>query len=120
MEEDLLTVDVRVSPSLLDPNDTLTDEDLAASAGKEGMSAVVDGHAVIHTVTKPQREQMLTEMRTSNHSSVDDLIADESNSITASSSTIRSLPSKGPSMARGTRSSRAFFSGLLYSGALGQ
>lgn len=82
VEEDLLTVDVRVARSLLDPNDTLTDEDIMANAGDKGMSAVVDGDAVIYTMTKPQRDQMLTGMRTSIQTSVDDLIADDSNSIT--------------------------------------
>ncbi|MET0887951.1 MAG: hypothetical protein ABWX92_16055, partial [Mycetocola sp.] len=82
VEEDLLTVDVRVARSLLDPNDTLTDEDIVANASEKGMSAVVDGDAVVYTMTKPQRDEMLTGMRTSIQSSVDDLIADDSNSIT--------------------------------------
>ncbi|WP_091488558.1 hypothetical protein [Microbacterium pygmaeum] len=81
VEEDLLTVDVRVARSLLDPNDTLTDEDIVAAAGEKGMSAAVDGDAVIYTMTKLQREELLTGMRTSTQSSIDDLIADDSNSI---------------------------------------
>ena len=82
VEEDLLTVDVRVARSLLDPDDTLTDEDIVANASEKGMSAVVDGDAVIYTMTKPQRDEMLTGMRTSIQLLVDDLIADDSNSIT--------------------------------------
>ena len=70
------------SRSLLDPNDTLTDEDIIASAGEKGMSAAVDGDAVIYTMTRLQREELLTGMRTSTQSSIDDLIADDSNSIT--------------------------------------
>ena len=82
VEEELLTVDLRIARSLLDPDGTLTDEDIVSAAGEKGIAAVVDEDAVIYTVTKPQRDQMLAEMRSSAQKAIDDMIADESNSIT--------------------------------------
>ncbi len=82
VEEELLTVDVRVARSLLDPDDALTDEDLVAAAREKGMAAQVDGDSVIYTMTKTQRDQMLDQMRTSAQKAVDEMIADDSNSVT--------------------------------------
>ena len=82
VEEELLTVDLRIARSLLDPDGTLTDEDIVSAAGEKGIAAVVDEDAVTYTMTKPQRDQMLAEMRSSAQKAIDDMIADESNSIT--------------------------------------
>lgn len=82
VDEGPLTVDVQLSRGLLDPGGNLTDEELIAGAADKGFSAVVDGDTVVYTMTKAQHQQMLEELRTSARKSVDDLVADESNSIT--------------------------------------
>lgn len=82
VDENLATVDLRIARSLLDRDGTMTDEEIVAAAGEKGIAAVVEGDAVIYTMTKPQRDEMLAQMRSSTQASVDQMIADESNSIT--------------------------------------
>lgn len=83
VEEKLVTVDIRIARSLFDPEGTLTDAEIVAAAAEKDIVASVDGDTVIYTMTKGQRDQMLSDMRTSTKQSIDELIADESNSITA-------------------------------------
>lgn len=71
VEEDLVTVDLRIQRSLLDPGGTLTDDEVVSAAREEGIDAVVDGDAVIYTMTKPQRDHMLAEMRAAAQNAVD-------------------------------------------------
>jgi hypothetical protein len=82
VEEELVTVDVRIARSLLDPNGSLTDDELVAAAREKGMAAVVDGDAVVYTMTRSQRDEMLEQMRSSARDTADELIADDSNSVT--------------------------------------
>ncbi|MBN9202755.1 MAG: hypothetical protein J0H70_15620 [Microbacterium chocolatum] len=83
VEEQLVTVDVRIARSLLDQSGALTDEQIVAGASENGIAAVVDGDAVVYTMTKPQRDEMLASMRSSVQDAADEVIADESNSVTA-------------------------------------
>lgn len=83
VEEQLVTVDVRIARSLLDQSGSLTDEEIVAGASQNGIAAVVDGDTVIYTMTKPQRDEMLANMRSSAQDAADELIADETNSVTA-------------------------------------
>lgn len=82
VEEDVFTVDVTLARSLLDPAGSLTDDEIIAGAADKGISAVVAGDQVIYTLTKPQRDEMLTQMRSSAQEAVDEMIADDSNSVT--------------------------------------
>jgi hypothetical protein len=82
VEEQLFTVDVTLARSLLDPAGSLTDEEIIAGAEEQGISAVVAGDAVTYTMTKPQRDAMLTQMRSSAQEAVDEIVADDSNSVT--------------------------------------
>ncbi|KAF2417605.1 hypothetical protein B2K11_11780 [Microbacterium sp. B35-30] len=77
-----MTVDVRVARSLLDQSGSLTDEEIVAGAREKGIAAVVDGDAVVYTMTKPQRDEMLAQMRSSAQDAADELIADETNWVT--------------------------------------
>ncbi|GAA1061822.1 hypothetical protein [Agromyces bracchium] len=83
VEENLATVDVRVARSLLDPEGSMSDEEIVSAAAENGMTAAVDGDAVVYTMTKSQRDEMLEELRSSAKDAVDGIIADDSNSITA-------------------------------------
>lgn len=83
VEEQLVTVDVRIARSLLDQSGALTDEQIVAGASENGIAAVVDGDSVVYTMTKPQRDEMLASMRSSAQDAADEVIADESNSVTA-------------------------------------
>ncbi|WP_353815624.1 hypothetical protein [Agromyces sp. SYSU T00266] len=83
VDEDLATVDVRIARSLVDPDDSLTDDEIISAAAENGMTAVVDGDTVTYTMTKPQRDEMLADMRSSAREVVDGIVADDSNSITA-------------------------------------
>lgn len=83
VEEDLVTVDVTVARSLIDPDGTLADEEIASAAAEKGMTVVVDGDAVVYTMTKPQRDELLAEVRSSAQETVDGIVGDDSNSITA-------------------------------------
>lgn len=82
VEEDPVTVDVRIARSLLDPSESLTDEEIAAAAREKGIAAVIEGDTVVYTMTKPQRDEMLAQMRSSAEDAADELIADDSNSLT--------------------------------------
>lgn len=82
VEEDLATVDVRIARSLLDQSDSLTDEEIVAGAAENGIIAVVDGETVVYTMTKPQRDEMLAQMRSSANEAADELIADDTNAVT--------------------------------------
>ncbi|UIP59618.1 hypothetical protein DSM26151_25300 [Agromyces marinus] len=82
VEENLATVDVRVARSLLDPEDSMSDEEIVSAAAENGMTAAVDGDAVVYTMTKSQRDEMLDELRSSAQDAVDGIVADDSNSIT--------------------------------------
>jgi hypothetical protein len=82
VDEGLLTVDVTIARSLLDAQGTMSDEQLVAAAEEKGFAATVDGDAVTYTMTKAQRDDMLTQMRTSARDAADELIADETNSVT--------------------------------------
>lgn len=83
VEEQLATVDVRIASSLLDQSGSITDEEIVAGASENGIVAVVDGDTVVYTMTKPQQEEMLAGMRASAQGAADELIADETNSVTA-------------------------------------
>ncbi len=83
VEEELVTVDVRIARSLLDQSGSLTDEEIVAGARESGIAAVVEDDTVVYTVTKPQRDEMLSQMRSSAQDAADELIADETNSVTA-------------------------------------
>ena len=83
VEEQLVTVDVRIARRLLDQSGSLTDEEIVAGASENGIAAVVDGDAVVYKMTKQQRDAMLAEMRSSAQDAADELIADETNSVTA-------------------------------------
>ncbi|ANG86407.1 hypothetical protein A8L33_14525 [Microbacterium aurantiacum] len=82
VEEQLVTVDVRIARSLLDQSGALTDEQIVAGASENGLAAVVDGDSVVYTMTKQQRDDMLASMRSSAQDAADEVIADESNSVT--------------------------------------
>lgn len=82
VEEELVTVDVRIARSLLDQSGSLTDEEIVAGARENGIAAVVDGDTVVYTMTKPQRDEMLAQMRSSAQDAADELIADDTNSVT--------------------------------------
>lgn len=83
VEEQLVTVDVRIARSLLDQGGALTDEEIVSGASENGIAAVVDGDTVVYTMTKSQRDEMLAAMRSSAQDAADELIADETNSVTA-------------------------------------
>lgn len=82
VEEDLLTVDITIARSLLDPTGDLTDEEIVSAAEENEMVAVVDGESVVYTMTNAQRDEMLEQLRVSAQQGIDDVIADDSNSIT--------------------------------------
>ncbi|WES65847.1 hypothetical protein P0L94_07180 [Microbacter sp. GSS18] len=82
VEEQLVTVDVRIARSLFDPDGSLTDDEIVAGAAENGIVAVVDGDTVIYTMTKPQRDEMLDQMRSSAQEAADELVADDTNSVT--------------------------------------
>lgn len=82
VDEGLLTVDLTVSRSLLDAGGTTSDEEIVAAAAEKGIVARVDGDTVTYTMTKAQRDDMLADMRSSAQDAADELIADETNSIT--------------------------------------
>lgn len=81
-EEELDTVDVRIARSLLDQEGSLTDEEIVAGASEISMGAVVEGETVVYTMTVAQRNEMLANMRSSAREAADELIADETNSVT--------------------------------------
>lgn len=83
VDESLLTVDMTIARSLLDMQDTMTDEEIIEAAESKGFSARVEGDSVIYTMTKAQRDEMLEGMREGIRESADELIADEENSVTA-------------------------------------
>ncbi|MDZ8275372.1 hypothetical protein R2Q81_05320 [Microbacterium aquimaris] len=82
VEEQLVTVDIRIARSLLDQSGSLTDEEIVAGASENGIAAVVDGDTVVYTMTKLQRDEMLAGMRSSAQDAADELITDETNSVT--------------------------------------
>ena len=82
VEEALVTADVRIARSLLDQSGSLTDEEIVAGAREKGIVALVDGDTVVYTMTRPQRDEMLAQMRSSAQDAADGLIADETNSLT--------------------------------------
>ncbi len=82
VEEQLFTVDVTLARSLLDPAGSLSDEEIIAGAQEQGISAAVTGDEVTYTMTKPQRDAMLAQMRSSTREAVDEMVADDSNSVT--------------------------------------
>jgi len=82
VDESLLTVDIRLARTLLDPDATLTDEQIVDAAAGKGITATVEGDTVVYTMTKAHRDEMLTQMRASAQSSADELAADDSNSVT--------------------------------------
>lgn len=82
VQEDLATVDLRIARSLLDPDESLTDEEIVSAAREQNIVAVVEGDTVIYTMTKPQRDEMLAELHTAAQEAVDGIIADDTNSVT--------------------------------------
>jgi hypothetical protein len=82
VDEGLLTVDLTIARSLLDAQGTMSDDELVAGADARGFAATVDGDTVTYTMTKTQRDDMLDQMRTSAAEAAEELIADETNSIT--------------------------------------
>lgn len=82
VEEQIFTVDVTFARSLLDPAGSLTDEEIIAGAAERGISAEVAEDEVTYTMTKPQRDAMLAQMRSSTQEAVDEMVADDSNSVT--------------------------------------
>ncbi|WP_166867166.1 hypothetical protein [Salinibacterium sp. ZJ70] len=82
VDEGLFTVDVTIARSLLDAQNTMTDGEIEAAAAEKGMAAKVAGDTVTYTMTKAQRDDMLAQMRESAAAGVDELVADDSNSLT--------------------------------------
>ncbi|RZT66495.1 hypothetical protein EV140_0035 [Microcella alkaliphila] len=82
VEEQIFTVDVTLARSLLDPARSLTDEEIISGAADNGISAAVAGDEVVYTLTKAQRDEMLTQMRSSAQEAIDEMVADDSNSVT--------------------------------------
>lgn len=83
VEEGLATVEVRVARSMVDPTESLSDEELLAAPRENGVTAVIEGDTVVFTMTKSQRDRMLTEMRSSIQDAADELVDDGANSVTA-------------------------------------
>ncbi len=83
VEEAVATVDVRLARSLLDQKNALTDEQIVGAAREKGITARVDGDTVIYTMTRAQQADMLAQMRSSAHAAADEMIADDTNSVTA-------------------------------------
>ncbi|WHE35071.1 hypothetical protein [Microbacterium sp. BDGP8] len=83
VEEAIATVDIRLPRTLIDQEGVLADEQIVDAAEQEGISAVIDGDAVVYTMTRAQQADMLAQMRASAQTAADGLIADETNSVTA-------------------------------------
>lgn len=83
VEEAVTTVDVRIARSLFDQDDALTDEQIVAAAREKGIAATVDGDTVVYSMTRAQQAEMLEQMRSSAQDAADDLVADETNAVTA-------------------------------------
>lgn len=83
VDEGLVTVDLTIARSLLDPEGALSDDEIVTSASEKGITARVEGESVVYTMSKAQRDAMLAEARASAQKAVDELIADDTNSITA-------------------------------------
>ena len=82
VDEGLLSVDVAIRRSLIDPEGELTDEQIIQSAKDNGMAAVVNDDTVTYTMTRKQQQEMLDRMRASIQESTDELVNDASNSFT--------------------------------------
>src|SRR4051794_33444948 len=74
VDEGLVTVDVTIARSLLDANGSMTDEAIVAAAKEKGFTATVNHDAVIYTMTKRQRDEMLSQMRSSAQEAVDKMV----------------------------------------------
>ena len=83
VEEAIATIDIRLPRTLIDQEGVLADEQIVDAAEQEGISAVIDGDAVVYTMTRAQQADMLAQMRASAQTAADGLIADETNSVTA-------------------------------------
>lgn len=84
VDEGLLTVDVTIRRSLLDPDGKTTDEQIIQAAKDKGMKVVVNAdQTVTYTMTRTQQKQMLDGMRTSIQDSMTKLVAGGQTSITA-------------------------------------
>ncbi|WP_299091326.1 hypothetical protein [uncultured Microbacterium sp.] len=83
VEQAAATVDIRLARSLLDQEDALTDAQIVEAARGKGIAATVDGDTVVYTMTRSQQADMLAQMRSSAQESADELVADETNSVTA-------------------------------------
>lgn len=83
VDEAIATVDIRLPRTLIDQEGVLADEQIVDAAEQEGISAVIDGDAVVYTMTRAQQADMLAQMRASAQTAADGLVADETNSVTA-------------------------------------
>jgi hypothetical protein len=84
VDQGLLTVDVTIRRSLLDPDGKTTDEQILQAAKDKGMKAVVNAdQTVTYTMTRTQQKQMLDGLRTSMRDSITKLVDGGQTSITA-------------------------------------
>ncbi|RQP12425.1 MAG: hypothetical protein EAS51_02690 [Microbacteriaceae bacterium] len=83
VDESLFTVDITIARSLLDAEGTLTDDEILAAADSKGFSARVEGDSVVYTMTRAQRDDFLSQQRSAARDAADELVADESNSVTS-------------------------------------
>lgn len=84
VDEGLLSVDVTVQRSILDPNGEQTDEQIIQGAKDKGMSAVVNpDRTVTYTMSRKQQRELLDGMRASVLESTATMVDDAQNSFTA-------------------------------------
>lgn len=83
VDEGLLTVDITVLRSLLDPDSEMTDEDIIQSAKDQGMTAVVNGDGTVtYTMSKAKQRELLESLRTSTAQTNAELVNNPDTSIT--------------------------------------
>jgi len=83
VDEGLLSVDIKIRRSLLDPGGEQTDAQIIQAAKDKGMAAVVNGDdTVTYTMSRAQQTELLNGMRTSLSESNADLIEKQDNSFT--------------------------------------
>lgn len=83
VDEGLLTVDIKIRRSLLDPEGKQTDAEVIQAAKDKGMSATVDGDTVIYTMTRSQQRELLDQLKTSLSETNQNMVDDQANSFTA-------------------------------------
>ncbi|MGB3954117.1 MAG: hypothetical protein WBL05_02330 [Brooklawnia sp.] len=77
VDENLLTVDVTVMRSMMDPSGELTDERIIEPAKESEMTAVINSDdTVTYTMSRAQQREMLDTMRTSIEQSVAEFVDD--------------------------------------------